>query len=78
MVSFETLNIQDKESVWNLTKAIDKSNGYIFTNIDFQKSKINPLLMSSGEAQYQYYKTGVVQEKYIDNDDEEEKEEQKK
>ena len=68
MVSFQTLNIQDKESVWALTKAIDKSNGYIFTNVDFQKSKINPLFVTTGDAQHQYFKTGVVEEKYLRDD----------
>ncbi|CAD6339113.1 unnamed protein product [Miscanthus lutarioriparius] len=34
LVNFSTLDIQDKESVGNLVKLIDKSNGYIFSTID--------------------------------------------
>uniref|UniRef100_A0A0E0K124 protein disulfide-isomerase n=1 Tax=Oryza punctata TaxID=4537 RepID=A0A0E0K124_ORYPU len=34
LVNFTTLDIQDKESVGNLVKLIDKSNGYIFSSID--------------------------------------------
>jgi len=30
LVGFHTLNIEDKESVYNLLKVIDKSNGYIY------------------------------------------------
>uniref|UniRef100_A0A453FDT1 GPN-loop GTPase 2 n=1 Tax=Aegilops tauschii subsp. strangulata TaxID=200361 RepID=A0A453FDT1_AEGTS len=33
LVNFSTLDIQDKESVGNLVKLIDKSNGYIFSSI---------------------------------------------
>ncbi|PQQ10983.1 GPN-loop GTPase 2 [Prunus yedoensis var. nudiflora] len=34
LVNFATLDIQDKESVGNLVKLIDKSNGYIFAGIE--------------------------------------------
>ncbi|KAF4388755.1 hypothetical protein G4B88_019032 [Cannabis sativa] len=34
IVNFTTLDIQDKESVGNLVKLIDKSNGYIFAGIE--------------------------------------------
>ncbi|KAH0452839.1 hypothetical protein IEQ34_017163 [Dendrobium chrysotoxum] len=34
LVNFTTLDIQDKESVGNLVKLIDKSNGYIFSGIE--------------------------------------------
>ncbi|TVU29714.1 hypothetical protein EJB05_21294 [Eragrostis curvula] len=34
LVDFTTLDIQNKESVGNLVKLIDKSNGYIFSSID--------------------------------------------
>ncbi|XP_073003418.1 GPN-loop GTPase QQT1 isoform X1 [Typha latifolia] len=34
LVNFSTLDIQDKESVGNLVKLIDKSNGYIFSSIE--------------------------------------------
>ncbi|PWA56479.1 P-loop containing nucleoside triphosphate hydrolases superfamily protein [Artemisia annua] len=34
LVNFSTLAIQDKESVTNLVKFIDRTNGYIFQGID--------------------------------------------
>nr|POF15131.1 gpn-loop gtpase 2 [Quercus suber] len=34
LVNFSTLDIQDKESVGNLVKLIDKTNGYIFSGIE--------------------------------------------
>lgn len=77
LVSFHTLNIQDKETIWNLMKAIDKSNGYIFTSVDLQnKSNINPLFTVSaeGETSFQYFKTGFVQDKYLNNDSDESEE----
>ncbi|WVZ19785.1 hypothetical protein V8G54_007107 [Vigna mungo] len=47
LVSFTTLDIQDKESVGNLVKLIDKCNGYIFTGIEasaveFSKLAVGP------------------------------------
>lgn len=33
-VGYHTLNIQDKESVVRLLRAIDKSNGYMYGNLD--------------------------------------------
>ncbi|KAI3972759.1 hypothetical protein MKX01_019417 [Papaver californicum] len=48
LVNFSTLDIQDKESVGNLVKLIDKSNGYIFAGIDasaveFSKIAVRPV-----------------------------------
>lgn len=38
LLGFHTLDIQDKESVMRLTKAIDKAGGYIYANIDANKA----------------------------------------
>ncbi|XP_026412443.1 GPN-loop GTPase QQT1-like isoform X1 [Papaver somniferum] len=67
LVNFSTLDIQDKESVGNLVKLIDKSNGYIFAGIDasaveFSKIAVCPL-------DWDYYRTAAVQEKYMKDDD---------
>ncbi|GMN34915.1 hypothetical protein TIFTF001_004980 [Ficus carica] len=48
LVNFSTLDIQDKESVGNLVKLIDKCNGYIFAGIEasaveFSKIAVGPL-----------------------------------
>lgn len=36
LVSFLPLNVQDKESMWSVLKACDKSNGYIFSQSEEQ------------------------------------------
>ncbi|PKA57123.1 hypothetical protein AXF42_Ash002427 [Apostasia shenzhenica] len=48
LVNFSTLDIQDKESVGNLLKLIDKTNGYIFAGtegsvVEFSKIAAAPL-----------------------------------
>lgn len=37
LVSFLPLNVQDKESMWSVLKACDKSNGYIFSQSEEQQ-----------------------------------------
>ncbi|XP_066372914.1 GPN-loop GTPase QQT1-like [Miscanthus floridulus] len=66
-INFSTLDIQDKKSVGNLVKLIDKSNGYIFSSIDssaveFSKIAVAPL-------DWDYYRTAEVQEKYMKDDE---------
>ncbi|XP_021687295.2 GPN-loop GTPase QQT1 isoform X3 [Hevea brasiliensis] len=67
LVDFATLDIQDKESVGNLVKLIDKSNGYIFAGIDasaveFSKIAVRPV-------DWDYYRVAAVQEKYMKDDE---------
>ncbi|OMO64482.1 hypothetical protein CCACVL1_21723 [Corchorus capsularis] len=50
---------QDKESVGNLVKLIDKSNGYIFANIDASAVEFSKIAFT----------TAAVQEKYMKDDE---------
>jgi hypothetical protein len=47
LVAFLTLNIQEKESVNEVLKVIDKSNGYVFTN--FERSQLQNAVYSNGK-----------------------------
>lgn len=63
LVNFETLNIQDKESVASLLRIIDKSNGFAFVpsegSVDYNK-------VIAGAADFDYNRIGAVQEKYME------------
>ncbi|XP_010493318.1 PREDICTED: GPN-loop GTPase 2 homolog [Camelina sativa] len=67
LVNFTTLDIQDKESVGNLVKLIDKSNGYIFSGID--ASVVEYSKIAVGQTDWDYNRVAAVQEKYM-NDEE--------
>ena len=64
LVSFTTLDIQDKASVYTLLKIIDKSNGYVDV-----EGKENPYMDGSSisvDADFDSAMTSEMQEKYID------------
>ncbi|KAM0916942.1 hypothetical protein ACQ4PT_009933 [Festuca glaucescens] len=67
IVNFTTLDIQDKESVGNLVKLIDKSNGYIFSTID--SSAVEFSKIEAAPLDWDYYRTAAVQEKYMKDDE---------
>ncbi|CAN6232045.1 unnamed protein product [Urochloa humidicola] len=67
LVNFSTLDIQDKESVGNLVKLIDKSNGYIFSSID--SSAVEFSKIAAAPLDWDYYRTAEVQEKYMKDDE---------
>ncbi|KAL6899780.1 hypothetical protein ACP4OV_006438 [Aristida adscensionis] len=67
LVNFTTLDIQDKESVGNLVKLIDKSNGYIFSSID--SSAVEFSKIAAAPLDWDYYRTAEVQEKYMKDDE---------
>ncbi|KAG9443349.1 hypothetical protein H6P81_014689 [Aristolochia fimbriata] len=54
IVNFTTLDIQDKESVGNLVKLIDKSNGYIFSGIE--SSAVEFSKIAAGPTDWDYYR----------------------
>ncbi|KAL9280242.1 GPN-loop GTPase QQT1 [Arabidopsis thaliana] len=56
LVNFTTLDIQDKESVGDLVKLIDKSNGYIFAGIDASVVEYSKIAIA-------------VQEKYMEDEE---------
>ncbi|KAJ4701611.1 GPN-loop GTPase 2 [Melia azedarach] len=67
LVDFTTLDIQDKESVANLVRLIDKSNGYIFAGIDASAVEFSKIAVR--DVDWDYYRVAAVQEKYIKDDD---------
>ncbi|QCE16457.1 GPN-loop GTPase 2 [Vigna unguiculata] len=71
LVSFTTLDIQDKESVGNLVKVIDKCNGYIFTGIEASAVEFSKIAV--GPVDWDYYRypffLAAVQEKYMKDDE---------
>ncbi|XP_071925752.1 GPN-loop GTPase QQT1 isoform X2 [Coffea arabica] len=67
LVNFTTLDIQDKESVGNLVKLIDKSNGYIFAGIE--ESAVEFSKIAVGPVDWDYYRVAAVQEKYMKDDE---------
>ncbi|KAH7671076.1 GPN-loop GTPase protein [Dioscorea alata] len=67
LVNFTTLDIQDKESVGNLVKLIDKSNGYIFAGIEGSVVEFSKI--AAAPLDWDYYRTAAVQEKYMKDDD---------
>uniref|UniRef100_A0A7I4C3J4 GPN-loop GTPase 2 n=1 Tax=Physcomitrium patens TaxID=3218 RepID=A0A7I4C3J4_PHYPA len=55
LVSFTTLNIQDKESVMDLLRIIDKSNGYVFRGIEGNINEFNKLAAAPTKWDYDRY-----------------------
>ncbi|CAI0464556.1 unnamed protein product [Linum tenue] len=55
LVNFSTLDIQDKESVGNLVKLIDKSNGYIFAGIDASAVEFSKIAVRQTDWDYYRY-----------------------
>nr|XP_018632812.1 GPN-loop GTPase QQT1 isoform X2 [Nicotiana tomentosiformis] len=67
LVNFTTLDIQDKESVGNLVKLIDKTNGYVFAGIDASAVEFSKIAV--GPVDWDYYRVAAVQEKYMKDDE---------
>ncbi|XP_049850388.1 uncharacterized protein LOC126322569 [Schistocerca gregaria] len=71
LVSFTTLNIQDKKSMAELVKLVDKTNGYIYACSSPQTMLEN---ITSADVDFEYNRIAAIQEKYMDNEEEEEDE----
>ena len=65
LVGFETLCIQDKESVTKVVRAIDKAGGYVFGGLEEANESILMTAMRSGSE----WESTVhdVQERYMDD-----------
>lgn len=61
-VGYHTLNIQDKESVLRLLRAIDKSNGYVYVNIDATRWAYQ-MMLGQPEKDHRYIRD--VEERYV-------------
>jgi len=71
LVSFSTLNIEDKESVLKLLKIIDKANGYIYSGLPTMDQAKLPKL-DVPDIDFEYNRVAAIQEKYMLDDDQEE------
>lgn len=65
LVNFETLNIQDKESVASLVKVIDKSNGFAFVPVKKNVKDFSKIV--SEAVDWDHIRIGDVQEKYMES-----------
>lgn len=61
-VSYQTLDIQSKESVMRVVRAIDKSNGYVYATLDANKLTYEPFI---GKPEHDSRWTMEVQERYM-------------
>eukprot|EP01135_Chromosphaera_perkinsii_P010039 Nk52_evm74s1992 gene=Nk52_evmTU74s1992 len=68
LVSFHTLNIEDKDTMGRLIKAVDKANGYVFGGLEEGNDSI--MQTAAGEYDFKYFDAMEVQEKYLLDDDE--------
>jgi GPN-loop GTPase len=61
-VGFHTLDIQDRESVMRVTRAVDKANGYSFTNLEIGKATYEAIV---GKPERDHRWAEEVQERYV-------------
>jgi GPN-loop GTPase len=61
-VGYHTLDIQNRESVMRVTKAVDKANGYSIANFDMSKATYSALV-GTPDRDSQY--VGDVEERYV-------------
>lgn len=74
LVSYLTLNVQDRLSIEKVINTIDKSNGFIFGHLknDELSQRTNLFSNAFGVEQFEYAKTANIRENYtfVDNPDE--------
>uniref|UniRef100_A0A8B9N4N9 GPN-loop GTPase 2 n=1 Tax=Accipiter nisus TaxID=211598 RepID=A0A8B9N4N9_9AVES len=67
LVSFVPLNVQDKESMRQVMKAVDKANGYSFG--DQEHRSLEALMSAAVGADFHFASTLAVQERYVQSQD---------
>ncbi|NXJ84178.1 GPN2 GTPase, partial [Trogon melanurus] len=67
LVSFVPLNVQDKESMRQVMRAVDKANGYSFG--DEEHRSLEALMSAAVGADFHFTSTLAVQEKYVQSRD---------
>lgn len=63
LVSFVPLNVQDKDSMLNVLKQVDKANGYCFGSVE--ERNVQKLLSAAVGADFQFFRSAIVHEKYM-------------
>lgn len=66
LVSFVPLYVEDKESIINVVKQVDKANGYYFGTEE--ERNIQKLLSTAVGADYQLFQSAGMHEKYMDEE----------
>ncbi|XP_072317298.1 GPN-loop GTPase 2 [Eucyclogobius newberryi] len=64
LVSFVPLNVQDKESMIHVLRAVDKANGYCFG--DLEERNLQAMMSAAVGADFQFDSTLGVQERYVE------------
>ncbi|XP_016363382.1 GPN-loop GTPase 2-like [Sinocyclocheilus anshuiensis] len=64
LVSFVPLNVQDKESMTQVLRTVDKANGYCFG--DQEERNLQAMMSAAVGADFQFSTTLSVQEKYME------------
>jgi len=70
LVSFRTLDVQSKESMYQVMKSIDQANGYVFGGLDDNKGNFSQLMSSAVGTDFEFFRTAAVQEKYMEGEEE--------
>jgi len=68
MLSFHPLNIEDKESVHGVLKAVDKANGYVFTGLEGDNLAAT-MGTAMSETNWKYDQAAAFQELYMAEDE---------
>lgn len=69
LVSFRTLDVQSKESMYQLIKSIDQANGYVFGGLEDDRSNFSQLMSSAVGTDFEFFRTAAVQEKYMEEEE---------
>ncbi|XP_061772102.1 GPN-loop GTPase 2 [Nerophis ophidion] len=64
LVSFVSLNVQDKDSMIQVLRAVDKANGYCFG--DLEERNLQTMMSAAVGADFQFDSTLGVQERYVE------------
>ncbi|XP_029929281.1 LOW QUALITY PROTEIN: GPN-loop GTPase 2 [Myripristis murdjan] len=64
LVSFVPLNVQDKESMTQVLRTVDKANGYCFG--DLEERNLQAMMSAAVGADFQFNSTLGVQERYVE------------
>lgn len=70
LVSFKTLDIQSKESMYQVTKSIDQANGFAFGELEDDRGNFSNLMSSAVGTDFEFFRTAAIQEKYMKDEDE--------
>ncbi|CAL9706010.1 unnamed protein product [Knipowitschia caucasica] len=65
LVSFVPLNVQDKESMTQVLRAVDKANGYCFG--DLEERNLQAMMSAAVQADFQFDSTLGVHEQYVES-----------